>query len=51
MTYLLDESWFYIEEPIVLFLGPDETLAKPVLETGRDFLENTFAGWAERSHS
>lgn len=47
IAYLLEESWFYIEEPIVLFLGPDETLAKPVLEAGRDYLENTFAYWRD----
>ena len=47
VTYLLNETWFHLEEPIYLFLGPDETLAGPVTETCRDFLENTTAYWRE----
>ena len=47
LAYILDESWFYLEEPITLFLGPDESLTRPVAETGRDFLNATTAYWRE----
>ena len=47
LAYVLDESWFYLEEPITLFLGPDESLTRPVAETGGDFLNATTAYWRE----
>ena len=47
LAYILDESWFYLEEPLTLFLGPDESLTRPVGETGRDFLNATSAYWRE----
>ena len=47
LAYVLDESWFYLEEPITLFLGPDESLTRPVAETGQDFLNATTAYWRE----
>ena len=47
LAYVLDESWFYLEEPVTLFLGPDESLTRPVAETGRDFLNATTAYWRE----
>lgn len=47
ITFLLNETWFHLEEPIYLFLGPDETLTGPVNETCRDFLESTTAYWRE----
>ena len=47
LAYLLDESWFYLEEPITLVFGPDESLTRPVAETGQDFLSATIAYWRE----
>jgi GH15 family glucan-1,4-alpha-glucosidase len=45
LTYLLEETPFILEDQIVLVLGPDESLRGPVLETGREFLEQTIAYW------
>ena len=45
LTYLLDETPFILEDQIVLMLGPDESLRGPVLETGREFFEQTTAYW------
>jgi GH15 family glucan-1,4-alpha-glucosidase len=45
LTYLLDETPFILEGDIVLMLGPDESLRAPVVETGREFLEQTIAYW------
>jgi GH15 family glucan-1,4-alpha-glucosidase len=45
LTYLLEETPFILEDQIVLMLGPDESLRGPVLETGREFLEQTIAYW------
>ena len=38
LAYLLDEQAFVLEEPITLILGPDETLARPIAETGVDYI-------------
>jgi GH15 family glucan-1,4-alpha-glucosidase len=45
LTYLLEETPFILEDQVVLLLGPDESLRGPVLETGREFLEQTIAYW------
>ncbi|HSA82955.1 MAG TPA: glycoside hydrolase family 15 protein [Geminicoccaceae bacterium] len=45
LIYLLDETPFILEDQIVLVLGPDESLRGPVLETGREFFEQTAAYW------
>jgi GH15 family glucan-1,4-alpha-glucosidase len=45
LTYVLDETPFILEDQVVLMLGPDESLRGPVLETGREFLEQTTAYW------
>jgi GH15 family glucan-1,4-alpha-glucosidase len=45
LTYLLDETPFILEDQVVLMLGPDESLRGPVLETGREFFEQTTAYW------
>jgi GH15 family glucan-1,4-alpha-glucosidase len=45
LTYLLDETPFILEDEIVLMLGPDESLRAGVVETGREFLEQTVAYW------
>ncbi len=45
LTYLLDETAFILEDQVVLMLGPDESLRGPIIETGREFLEQTVAYW------
>jgi GH15 family glucan-1,4-alpha-glucosidase len=45
LTYLLEETPFILEDQVVLMLGPDESLRAPVVETGREFLEQTIAYW------
>lgn len=47
ITYVLHETTFYLEEPLTLFLGPDESLTAPVVVTGDDFLEKTITYWRE----
>ncbi len=47
LAYLLNESWFYLEEELTLYLGPDESLSRPVAETGREDLDATTAYWRE----
>ncbi len=45
LTYILDETPFIIEDDVVLLLGPDESLRGPVVETGREFFEQTVSYW------
>ncbi|MGI9421166.1 MAG: glycoside hydrolase family 15 protein [Geminicoccaceae bacterium] len=45
LTYVLDETPFILEGEVVMLLGPDEPLRSPVIETGREFLEQTCAYW------
>ncbi len=45
LTYVLEETPFFLEEPITLFLGPDESLTRPVGETGRQFYDATAEYW------
>ena len=47
LAYVLEGSWFHLEEPLTLFLGPDESLTRPVAETGQEFLRATTAYWRE----
>jgi len=45
LTYVIEETPFILEDQVVLMLGPDESLREPVIETGREFLEQTVAYW------
>ena len=45
LTYVLDETPFILEGEVVMLLGPDESLRSPVIETGREFLEQTIGYW------
>ena len=47
LAFVLDGSWFYLEEPVTLFLGPDESLTRKVAETAAEFLNATTAYWRE----
>ena len=41
LTYVLDSTWFSLQAPVSLLLGPDETLSAGIEETARDFEEQT----------
>jgi hypothetical protein len=52
LTYVADGTWFSLQAPVSLLLGPDETLAGGIDETAREFEEQTRctgatgrAGW------
>jgi len=45
VSYLVDETWFLLDRPIVMILGPDESLTQSVSETARVFLDNTRTYW------
>ena len=47
ITYILNDTPFYLENQIALFLGPDETLTRPVAEAADEFLASTLAYWQE----
>jgi GH15 family glucan-1,4-alpha-glucosidase len=46
-TALLEESFFFLDEPIALMLGPDETVDRGVVEVSRHMLESTVEYWRE----
>lgn len=47
VTYIADETWFSLHEPISLLFGPDETLGGGVEATARDFEEKTSLYWRQ----
>jgi GH15 family glucan-1,4-alpha-glucosidase len=47
ISYLLNGTSFHLEEPISMFLGPDESFSRSVREAASDFLGNTIAYWRE----
>lgn len=47
IAYLLNATPFYLEEPISMFLGPDETFIRSVREASSEFLGNTVAYWQD----
>ncbi len=47
ISFLLDETTFVLERDLTLLLGPDESLTRPIPETGRTFYEETVAYWRE----
>jgi len=51
VSFVVDETWFLLEEPLTLLLGPDESLAEPVADAGRAFLEKTVAYWRDWTRS
>ena len=51
LAFVLDETPFFLEEPLTLILGPDESLTRPIIETGREFLENTVEYWRRWSRT
>lgn len=47
VTYVTEETAFGLGRPITMVFGPDESLAAPVEQVGRDFLMKTDAYWRE----
>jgi GH15 family glucan-1,4-alpha-glucosidase len=47
VTYIVNETWFRLEKPLYLFLGPDETVAGSVSATCEEFLTATDSYWRE----
>lgn len=45
LSYLMDETWFTLHEPVSLLLGPDESLDGGIEETARLFEEETQSYW------
>ena len=45
LTYIQDGTWFVLQGPASLLLGPDETMADGIDETARDFEERTSLYW------
>ncbi|MDE2277420.1 MAG: glycoside hydrolase family 15 protein, partial [Burkholderiales bacterium] len=45
LTYLTAGTWFTLEGPLSLLLGPDETLAGGIEDTARAFEEQTVQHW------
>jgi GH15 family glucan-1,4-alpha-glucosidase len=46
-TFVTDETWFVLEEPITLILGVDEPLQAAVPDTARRFYDSTLDYWQE----
>ncbi|MCB1970858.1 MAG: glycoside hydrolase family 15 protein, partial [Geminicoccaceae bacterium] len=49
LTYITDGDAFRLDSPIVLMLGPDESLRGALRDTAREFLEKTTAYWQHLS--
>ena len=47
VSHVLDERTFRLEEPVALFLGPDEPFQGEVLSTANGMLQDTAAYWRE----
>lgn len=47
ITATLGENFFYLDDPLTLALGPDETISEAVGEMGRRFFEETAHYWRE----
>jgi len=45
LTYVHDGTWFVLQGPVSLLLGPDETIGEGIDETARDFEERTSLYW------
>jgi GH15 family glucan-1,4-alpha-glucosidase len=45
LTYVIDSTWFSLQAPLSLMLGPDETLPGAIEDTAREFEEQTLLYW------
>ncbi len=50
IDFIIDETYFNLNLPIDLILGPDETLTDGVMETARSFEERTRSYWLNWVH-
>lgn len=46
-AYILDETPFFLEDPVALVLGPDETLVRAPAAAAHEFLERTGEYWRD----
>ncbi len=46
-AYILDETPFFLEDPVALVLGPDETLTRAPGAAAHEFLERTREYWRD----
>ena len=46
-TFVTDETWFVLDEPVTLIFGVDEALRAPVADTARRFYDSTLDYWQE----
>ena len=44
-TTLLEENLFFLDRPVTMMLGPDETVGEAIVELGRHMLEETIDSW------
>lgn len=51
VSYLLEESWFLLDKPVTMILGPDESLTASLSETARTFEERTARYWQDWSRA
>ena len=49
ISYVVNEVPFLLEDPLTLYLGPDETLDRAVPDVGREFYERTQEYWLDWS--
>jgi GH15 family glucan-1,4-alpha-glucosidase len=49
ISYVVNEVPFLLEDPLTLYLGPDETLDRAVTDVGREFYERTQEYWLDWS--
>ncbi len=49
ISYVVGEVPFLLEDPLTLYLGPDETLDRAVADVGREFHERTHEYWLDWS--
>jgi GH15 family glucan-1,4-alpha-glucosidase len=45
MTTILEETEFFLDAPVTVLIGPDETVSQGVVELGRHMLEETIEYW------
>ena len=45
MTPVLEEAAFFLDAPVTIMIGPDETVGQGVVELGRHMLEETAEYW------
>jgi GH15 family glucan-1,4-alpha-glucosidase len=44
-THIIEENFFFVDTPVTMLLGPDETVSEGIPELGRHMLEETVEYW------